>query len=152
MYQYTITKEFVNDNIRPFSGNDSLFQNCVREVIMLDLNCLDDDLTKELLNDNNTQEVQDLLNDNLRLSIAYFTYSRAIRTAESTVTKYGYTSKNSQDSYPADQEKIVSDSSYYKTIGERLLKIFLDNNPQCSKKSKNNNINDQYLKCRVIGC
>lgn len=153
MYQNIITKEYINDNIRPFSGNDSLYEACVREAIMFDLS-LPTTLITNLLVDEIPEDVPEGMLEQLRLCIGYFTYSRAMRSGSTTITKYGVTTKSSQDSYPADTEKIQSDSIYYKNCAENIL---------CSIKSKycdylsaqeivnNKIVRDQYLKCNIIG-
>lgn len=147
-----ITKEYVSENVRPFSGNDALFNACVRESILFDSG-----LPRLLANKLLTDEIIDLdenFIDELRLILAYFTYSRAIRTSTSTITKYGYTTKNSENSFPADTEKIQSDSIYYKNCGEKLIEGL-----KCKYKEIYDNwetpliprVKDTYLKCSIIG-
>lgn len=156
MFQNAISKEFINEEIRPFSGNDSLFCSCVREAIQLDLSKLPADLSNALLSDlegldpDKETEIKALLEDGLRLALGYFTYSRALRTGQVTVTKYGATVKNAQDSYSADNDKVVSDSTYYKNCAEKYLSLFLTKHPEITS-SNNTAVVDQYLKCNVIG-
>lgn len=152
MYQNIITKEYIDTNIRPFSGNDSLFDACVREAVLFDLG-----LPQLLANKFVADEVLDL-DDNfiteIRLALAYFVYSRALRTCNITITKYGATNKTSENSFPADTEKIVADSTYYKNCGEKLIQGL-----QCKYKDIYSEwetpliprVKDQYLKCSIIG-
>lgn len=155
IYENIITKEYINDNVRPFSGNDSLYCNCVREAISLDMSDLVDSVQNLLLSDlegaseQDRNMILDLLDNGLRTVIAYFTYSRALRTAEATITKYGYTVKSNQDSYPADQDKIVADCTYYKNCAEKYLTIFFKNHPDLKDCDKP--VRDQYLKCKIVG-
>lgn len=153
MYQNLITKEFINDNIRPFSGNDSLYEACVREAIMMDLK-LPTSLTSKLLIDEIPEDIPEGLLSELRLCLGYFAYSRAIRSSTSTVTKYGYTTKSSQDSYPADTEKIQSDSVYYKNCAEKILsdiKHIYNDYLKTQETTTNKVVRDNYLKCSVLG-
>lgn len=148
MYNNIITKEYINENIRPFSGNDGLFQACTREAIQFDL-CVKDDLRDKLLNDDIEDLDQDFIAD-LRLCLGYFIYSRALRTAQITITKYGATSKSAQESFPADGDKVQADSVYYKSCGEKLLKSI--HNKYNSIVIANSKLNkDTYLRARTIG-
>lgn len=153
MYQNIITKEFINDNIRPFSGNDSLYNACVREAIQFDLG-LPDEFTEILISDD-LCEVEDLIDDSLRLSIGYFAYARAVRSGNVTITKYGVTTKQSENSFPCDSEKIVADSTYYKTAGEKTLAIYMRRHgsyiQQKFMTQNQGQVKDTYLKCNIIG-
>ena len=148
-----ITKEYIDQNIRPFSPTDQLFTATKNEVLALDMNDLDATILSKLKTDNIEDIDADIL-DALRKITGYFVYSRALRTAQVTVTKYGATVKTAQDSYSAENEKIVSDSTYYKNTAEVLMKQLFVDHPElkmdCSCGSKGN-IRDQYLKCVVIG-
>lgn len=165
MFKNIISKEYIDQNVRPFSGSDSLYGNSVREALMMDINPLiDEELASLMIVDAHSiapgpkeepsQEYTDLMNlldEGLRMSLAYFTYSRAIRTADGTITKYGYTVKTNENSVSAESSKIVSDSTYYKTIGEKLLIEWMEAHPDHKRCPKGKVQNDAYLKCRVIG-
>lgn len=148
-----ITKEYIDQNIRPFSPTDQLFTATKNEVLALDMN----DLDATILSKIKTDDIKDIdagILDALRKITGYFVYSRALRTAQVTVTKYGATVKTAQDSYSAENEKIVSDSTYYKNTAEVLMKQLFVDHPElkmdCSCGSKHN-VNDQYLKCKIVG-
>lgn len=154
MFENIIDKEYINTNIRPFTPNDGLFNATVREAIKFDIGGkIDSKIITDLLNnlegleDDEVEKYQTYLDNGLREAIGYFVYSRAIRTAEGTVTKYGYTIKNDASSYPAEQSKIVSDSNYYKNIGEQIIsQVIKDFN----LKSKVATTTD-WVKCRIVG-
>lgn len=156
IYENIITKEFIDQNIRPFSPTDSLFNAVTTEVIVLDLNDLRGDLHSKLQNDESLgQDLDTQQLHRLQLVMGYFIYSRALRTCQATISKYGATVKNVAESYSADQEKIVADSTYYKQTAETLLKQLFIDYPElkkdCSKCDAKRNTYDQYLKCKVIG-
>ena len=148
-----ITKEYIDQNIRPFSPTDQLFTATKNEVLALDMNDLDATILSKIKTDDIEDIDVDIL-DALRKITGYFIYSRALRTAQVTVTKYGATVKTAQDSYSAENEKIVSDSTYYKNTAEVLMKQLFVDHPElkmdCSCGSKHN-VNDQYLKCKIVG-
>lgn len=148
-----ITKEYIDQNIRPFSPADQLFTAAKNEALALDMNDLDVTVLSKIKTDDIEDIDADIL-DALRKITGYFIYSRALRTAQVTVTKYGATIKTTQDSYSADNEKVVSDSTYYKNIAEVLMKQLFVDHPElkndCSCGSKHN-MNDQYLKCKIVG-
>lgn len=153
MYQNIITKEYINDNIRPFSGNDSLYEACVREAIMFDIK-LPTNIISKLITDEIPEDMPTGLLEQLRLAIGYYAYSRAIRSSTSTITKYGYTTKSSQDSYPTDSEKIQSDSVYYKNCAEKLMddiKCIYSSYLNTQESTTNKVVRDNYLKCRIVG-
>ena len=148
-----ITKEYIDQNIRPFSPTDQLFSATKNEALALDMNDLDATILSKIKTDDIEDIDADVL-DSLRKITGYFIYSRALRTAQVTVTKYGATVKTAQDSYSAENDKIVADSTYYKNTAEVFLKQLFIDYPElkrdCSCGSKYN-VNDQYLKCVVIG-
>lgn len=148
-----ITKEYIDQNIRPFSPTDQLFTATKNEVLALDMNDLDTTILSKIKTDDIEDIDADIL-DALRKITGYFIYSRALRTAQVTVTKYGATVKTAQDSYSAENEKIVADSTYYKNTAEVFLKQLFVDHPElkidCSCGSKHN-VNDQYLKCKIVG-
>lgn len=148
-----ITKEYIDQNIRPFSPTDQLFTATKNEVLALDMNDLDATILDKIKTDDIEDIDADIL-DALRKITGYFIYSRALRTAQVTVTKYGATVKTAQDSYSAENEKIVADSIYYKNTAEVLMKQLFIDHPElkrdCSCGSKHN-VNDQYLKCKIVG-
>lgn len=156
-YENIITKEYINENVRPFSGNDTIFNSCVKETINFDLNerISNKQFLKNLLCDldglseEEREKYETYLNNGLRDSISYFVYSRAIRTSQGTITKYGYTQKNNDESFPIDNEKIVSDSSYFKTLGEKYLKIFMGN--FSNEIQGGGNGSNQYLNFKIVG-
>lgn len=148
-----ITKEYIDQNIRPFSPTDQLFTATKNEALALDMNDLDTTILSKIKTDDIEDIDADIL-DALRKITGYFIYSRALRTAQVTVTKYGATVKTAQDSYSAENEKIVADSTYYKNTAEVLMKQLFIDHPElkmdCSCGSKHN-VNDQYLKCKIVG-
>lgn len=153
MYQNIITKEFINDNIRPYSVNDSLYEATVREAIQFDVKLPTNIITK-LITDEIPDDMPESMLCQLRLAIGYFAYSRGVRSANVTLTKYGATSKSSDNSYPADSEKIVSDSTYYKNCGEKILddiKCIYCDYLKTQEPITNKIVRDQYLKCNIIG-
>lgn len=148
-----ITKDWINDNVRPFSPTDSIFDAVKTEVLALDMNDLDTTVLSKIKTDDIEDMDADILTA-LRRIAGYFIYSRTLRTVQVTITKYGATVKTAQDSYSAENEKVVSDSSYYKNTAEVFLKQLFVDHPElkmdCSCGSKGN-VRDQYLKCVVIG-
>ena len=148
-----ITKEYIDQNIRPFSPTDQLFSATKNEALALDMNDLDATILSKIKTDDIEDMDADVL-DALRKITGYFIYSRALRTAQVTVTKYGATVKTAQDSYSAENDKIVADSTYYKNTAEVFLKQLFIDYPElkrdCSCGSKHN-VNDQYLKCKIVG-
>ena len=148
-----ITKEYIDQNIRPFSPTDQLFSATKNEALALDMNDLDATILSKIKTDDIEDMDADVL-DALRKITGYFIYSRALRTAQVTVTKYGATVKTAQDSYSAENDKIVADSTYYKNTAEVFLKQLFIDYPElkrdCSYGSKHN-VNDQYLKCKIVG-
>lgn len=148
-----ITKDWINDNVRPFSSTDCIFDAVKTEVMALDMNDLDTTVLSKIKTDDIEDMDADIL-ESLRRIVGYFIYSRTLRTVQATITKYGYSVKTAQDSYSADNEKVVADSTYYKTTAEVFLKQLFVDHPElkndCSCGSKRN-VRDQYLKCVVIG-
>ena len=148
-----ITKDWIDKNVRPFSPTDSIFDAVKTEVMALDINDLDTSVLSKIKTDDIEDMNADILTA-LRRIVGYFIYSRTLRTVQVTVTKYGATVKTAQDSYSAENEKVVSDSAYYKNTAEVFLKQLFIDHPElkrdCSCGSKHN-VNDQYLKCVVIG-
>lgn len=149
-----ITKLYVNDNVRPCSANDSLFYAAVNEVLNFELERTLKNpgfITKLKLYDDATDEekerLDELLNDDLKLACAYFTYAIMIRTAQGTLTKYGYTTKANDESYPAEQSKIVADSAYYKSCGDKLLSNFISKHPDLVKNASSQN----WARVKIIG-
>lgn len=148
-----ITKDWINDNVRPFSPTDSIFDAVKTEVLALDMNDLDTTVLYKV----KTDDIEDMdtgILESLRRIVGYFIYSRTLRTVQATITKYGYSVKTAQDSYSADNEKVVADCNYYKNTAEVFLKQLFIDHPElkmdCSCGSKRN-VRDQYLKCVVIG-
>lgn len=148
-----ITKEYIDQNIRPFSPTDQLFTATKNEVLSLDMNDLDTTILSKIKTDDIEDMDADILTA-LRRIVGYFVYSRALRTAQVTVTKYGATVKTAQDSYSAENEKIVSDSTYYSNTACVFLKQLFVDHPElkndCPCGSKRN-VRDQYLKCKIVG-
>lgn len=148
-----ITKDWINENVRPFSPTDSIFDAVKTEVMALDMNDLDTTVLSKLKTDDIEDMDADILTA-LRRIVGYFIYSRTLRTVQATITKYGYSVKTAQDSYSADNEKVVSDCNYYKNTAEVFLKHLFVDHPElkmdCSCGSKHN-VNDQYLKCKIVG-
>lgn len=148
-----ITKDWINDNVRPFSPTDSIFDAVKTEVLALDMNDLDTTVLSKIKADDIEDMDADILAA-LRRIVGYFIYSRTLRTVQATITKYGYSVKTAQDSYSADNEKVVADSTYYSNTACVFLKQLFVDHPElkidCSCGSKRN-VRDQYLKCVVIG-
>ena len=148
-----ITKDWINENVRPFSPTDSIFDAVKTEVLALDMNDLDTTVLSKIKADDIEDMDADILAA-LRRIVGYFIYSRTLRTVQATITKYGYSVKTAQDSYSADNEKVVSDSTYYSNTACVFLKQLFADHPElkndCSCGSKRN-VRDQYLKCVVIG-
>lgn len=149
-----LTKLYINDNIRPCSVNDSLFTASVNEVLNFELErtLKNPDFIRKLksydeLEDAEKVQIDALLEDNLKLACAYFAYAIMIRTSQGTLTKYGYTTKANEESYPAEQAKIVADSAYYKSCGDKLLNDFISKHPDLVKNAQSQN----WARVKIIG-
>lgn len=150
-----ITKEYIDENIRPFTPNNGLFEACLFEVIDIDIRrLLGCSVASELLNSDETNPLSDnlisALDEGLRRGIGYLIYSRALRTATSTITKYGATNKNSDYSNQTDQQKIMSDSEYYKEVGFSIVKrySYLNIEENCCKEKHSGS---GWYNSKVIG-
>ena len=147
-----ISKAFIDQSVRPFSGNDALYSSCVAEAIRFDLD-LPEELEGKLLGDTDPEDdetLKALLEDGLRLSIGYFAYARAARSANVTVTKYGATTKSNSESYPADNDAQNNLYAYLRDCGSKILSRFKARHPEVfdHKMSKDDNA---FTRFRVVG-
>lgn len=149
-----ITKQYINDNVRPCSCNDSLFTAAINEVLNFVIKpaLKGDGFISRLKSyddvpDDEKEQLDIYLNDGLKLAIAYFSYSIMVRTAQGTVTKYGYTTKANEESYPAEQAKIVADSAYYKSCGDRLLNEFINKYPGLVENAQS----QDWARIKIVG-
>lgn len=146
-----ITKDYINENVRPFTPNDTLFSSAYFEVVIEDLQSIvGNKVTLELLNEDNTKplssELEDALNESLRKAIAYLVFARCVRTAQSVITKYGYVQKNGAEySNPTNDTSITNDSNYFKKIGMDLARKYTYLNGNTSI------VSDNTYNCIVIG-
>lgn len=150
-----ITKDYINNNIRPYTPNGSLFEATLYEAIHLDMeNYIGKTRVKELISDDDfSDELNEALEGDLRRAIGYFIYSRSLRTAQNTVTKYGSTLKESDYSSPITSKDIVADSDYYKKVGLMILENYkylnIDNNVcPCGNNWKGA---DKWFAAKTIG-
>lgn len=152
-----ITKEYINDTIRPFTPSDALFEATLFEALALDLLPVIGRTRVSQLQSEDPfpDELVFALERGLKRCLGYFIYSRCLRTASATITKYGTTIKESDYSNPTGSQKIVSDSDYYKKIGQTLLSEFKDLNidqPVCScGSSSSRNSDSGWFNSKIIG-
>ena len=152
IFNNIISKSFIDQSVRPFSGSDALYSSCVAEAIRFDLD-LPEELEGKLLEDTDPEEdetLKSLLEDGLRLALGYFAYARAARSANVTVTKYGATTKSNSESYPADTDSQNILYSYMRDCGSKILVRFKAKHPEVfdCKTSKDDNA---YTRFRVVG-
>lgn len=141
-----ITKEYIDKNIRPFSGNDALFKGTLNEVLLLDIEPkFGKDFIMTLKTGVLTPEIEEILNKGLRDAIGYYILSRALRTAGVTITKYGTTVKMSEDSNPPSNGQIVANCNYYRQVADELVK------PLVKCYLKNHKVRGTYQNTRLVG-
>lgn len=154
MKESIITKEYINDNVRPFTPNQTLFNSACYEAVLEDLSSVvGKDVTAELIDEDDTKdlsdELQEALDKGLRKGLAYLVFARCVRTAQSVVTKYGYVQKDAQEysTRPMGNE-LVADSNYFKKIGMSIVAEFayLNHTSTPSVTDSENSYN-----CRIIG-
>lgn len=147
-YSVIITEKYINDNIRPYTAEPSIFYGAVREALMLYLKGkIGETYYRELINDTPSDELKLFLDGGLRDVLAYYVLSVTIRTVSATVTRYGYTQKENSDglSTQAYNSKIVADANYFKGVADSMLADIL---PTMQLEKSNTNIG---FRIRVIG-
>lgn len=122
MLETIITKDFINNTIRPFSANDTIFIGALYETLLLDIEPkFDSKYVEDLKAEEQPQYITADLENGLRTAIGYLMLARVYRTGSITATKYGITQKLNTESNPATNAEIVSNANYFREMGFKVL-------------------------------
>lgn len=155
-----LTLDYINDNIRPCTPAVSTFTGTMQEAILLDITgskCCrttgDSTLLEYLqaIEADDTFEPTDedtaILNK-LRPVLAYYVLGRLYRSARSTVTKFGVTTKIDDNSQDITDRSSSQGATYFKAIADILLVDFFKTYTQFAVRKDNLQSN---LQSKTIG-
>lgn len=155
-----LTLKYINDNIRPCTPVEATFNGTMQESILLDITgskCCRTTGTETLLeylqaieaNDNFEPTDDDVaILNKLRPVLAYYVLSRLYRSARSSVTKFGVTTKLDDNSQDISDRCSSQSATYFKSIADILLLDFFKTYEQFAVRKDNLQSN---LQSKTIG-
>lgn len=155
-----LTLDFINENIRPCTPVEATFNGTMQEAILLDITgskCCrtsgDETLLEYLQAIEAATDFVPTADDEAILSkvrpmLSYYILSRLYRSARTSVTKFGVTTKVDENSADIDDAECSRTANYFKSIADILLQNFFESFPQFAVRKDNLQYN---LQSKTIG-